>query len=73
MSTKTWRDPCTVHADFLWVAWRSDTDFAPDSPERGMVGYGPTEAAALDDLKRLEGERYEIEHPEEFLFEKDVP
>ena len=59
-ATKTWCDPHSVHEDFRWAAWHSSTNFEPDSPEKTLVGYGRTEAAARADLARLEEELHEL-------------
>jgi hypothetical protein len=44
---------------FDWSATRDDYDGAEDSPNRGMVGYGATEAEAIADLERLYQEERE--------------
>lgn len=51
---------------FDWSAWDDDSyDGAPDSSTRNEIGYGTTEAEAVEDLKRLLQEKWEYEHPDE--------
>jgi hypothetical protein len=53
--------------DYSWAATDDDTfDGAEDSPTRHMIGYGLTEAEAIEDLLRLMREEAEwLEQQEE--------
>lgn len=45
-----------------WTAIDESTyDGAEDSAERHMIGYGPTEAEAIEDLLRIHRERAEYQ------------
>lgn len=45
--------------------------FWEDEEEGGHYGYGKTKEEAIADLKRLDQERWESEHPEEPAAEND--
>ncbi len=53
MNIKTSHDrPPVPSRAFDWSAIDADTyDGAPDSPTRNQIGYGKTEAEAIEDLK----------------------
>jgi hypothetical protein len=52
--------PPIPFGNFEWSAIDSDTyDGAPDSPTRHQIGYGATEAEAVEHLKLLLRERNE--------------
>ena len=61
MKIRTTHDPKPIpNREFDWSAIDESTyDGAEDSEERHMVGYGPTEAEAIEDLLRIHRERDE--------------
>ena len=61
MKIRTTHDPKPIpDRQFDWSAIDESTyDGAEDSSERHMVGYGPTEAEAIEDLLRIHRERAE--------------
>ncbi len=55
-----------IIGDDCWTAIDDDTyDGAPDSSTRNHIGYGPTEEAAIADLRRLLDERDEWRQAEQ--------
>ena len=61
MKIRTTLDPKPIpNRGFDWSAVDESTyDGAEDSEERHMVGYGPTEAEAIEDLLRIHREEAE--------------